>query len=346
MTTTQDDIDFSRRRATALAHPLRRRDRLTWRGPARHPETLAPDAHLDQSSPSPTPHRPPFEVLLSETGPARSNQTWELELVEPIQIGESRWCKWSQVWRVKAYRRDGTDEQAQLVVKLYDEALFPNFVYALESGPQPSQRFTPAELERREAAVYERGAALQGRNLCNCYGFYTFNIRGTEQVSGVVLEDLSHQAHNLEDYVLLMKKRGEYTFEMAQSVIWASHEVLARLQGLDLALVAPNDMGIFVLDKYEPEEHHVVFVGFGRSQTAEERMSHLLEKEPDFVERWPVELRSRCWLHTDHFRMGCVLSAVFDDEFRRWQEETREDERNLFAEDPLIEELGDETCGT
>lgn len=46
-----------------------------------------------------------------------------------------------------------------------------------------------------------------------------FSVRDNEQVLGVILEDLSSIADDLGSYKMLMKKRGENTAEMVQSIV-------------------------------------------------------------------------------------------------------------------------------
>lgn len=64
-----------------------------------------------------------------------------------------------------------------------------------------------------------RARSLQGRDICICYGFYMFSVRDNEQVLGVILEDLASTADDLGVYQVLMKKRGENTAEMVESIV-------------------------------------------------------------------------------------------------------------------------------
>jgi len=46
-----------------------------------------------------------------------------------------------------------------------------------------------------------------------------FSIRGGERVPGVILEDLASTADDLGVYQSLIKKRGEHTAQMVESIV-------------------------------------------------------------------------------------------------------------------------------
>ncbi|GAA5820564.1 hypothetical protein JCM10212_004844 [Sporobolomyces blumeae] len=303
------------------AEPLRRRDRLEWRGPSRRPDSLPPTAYPRGHSLSPSPARDLQSVLLAGDGPAWSSSTWQLELVEPIRCGGNMAHEWGQVWRARAFRDEASEDYA-VVVKLYDEALFagPECLIANEGGCHDR---TPAEIiEDQEATAYERARGLQGRDLPICYGFYTFSIRGGEPVTGIVLEDLTDQGHPLDDCVKLMQKRKEFNANLVENISTSAFAALARLHAARMTWGASmRSWDIFVLKAYEPDEIHVVLVGFGHSMTPEVSQRREMEVNEEFiVEKYPPDVRDRVWLAQDHRGMVAALSGVLDDDylFQKW----------------------------
>jgi len=158
MTSSEQLQAIDRRRQAALQSRLKRGDTLALQGPTHRPDTLPPVDYPEHISASSTPPRRPFQSLLGDKGPAKSSYPWELHLIEPLQVGANSEGEWSQVWRVEA-RANGTesksnDTKIQVVLKLYDEALFPD----PDGEDVPEEdiwcRYTPEQLEESETRVY------------------------------------------------------------------------------------------------------------------------------------------------------------------------------------------------
>ena len=109
-------------RAAALEHALKAGDALSWQGPNLHPKSLPPTEY-PRETPLPSPHgpRPLFSALLARDSPGVGGPAWSLRLLEGIQTGAGQH---SQVWRCKVVDGRGL-EVGRVVLKLYDQALFP-----------------------------------------------------------------------------------------------------------------------------------------------------------------------------------------------------------------------------
>ncbi|GAA6019122.1 hypothetical protein JCM11491_002855 [Sporobolomyces phaffii] len=300
------------RREAAVRDPLMRFDRLALRGPTNRPDTIPDPAYPQNSSSSPAPPRPIIPDLLASDGPAHSDRGWELELIEPIQTGQNDWNEWSQVWQARALKAEahGAPSGAvSVILKLYDEALFP---YLEDKADEPS------------------------RDIPICYGFYDFSIRNNERVVGVILEDLTRIADTLPEYVALMKKRGEYSPRMVRSITVSAFQTLARLHAFDVADVSPGYNELFVLRAHEPENHYLVFIDFGDSETREDRERSVNENEQDLIQRFPEEDRHRFWLNLDHESLVGSLSSRFieGEAFVEWCA-AEEKERNFNLMTPI-----------
>ncbi|GAA5820568.1 hypothetical protein JCM10212_004846 [Sporobolomyces blumeae] len=320
MDPSDEVVDAQRRRELALAAPpLRRRDRLDLYGPNRHPSALPPVGYPNTESPSPAPARPVLSALLASDGPACSDQPWQLELVDPIQIGESGEEEWSQVWRARAIRRDGVDGYA-VVLKLYDEALFRDPRGETAPEDEVYSRYPASFLEEHEATMYSRARALQGRDIPLCYGFYTFNLRDSEQVAGVVLEDLTDHVHDLDEYARLMTKRNELD-------ACSAFEALARIH--DCHMIWYDSMttkGVTIRKAFEPDVMTCVFLGFSRSTTREN--SERIERKIGYLfEKLPPEVHDRAWLAPDHKFMKVVFLHAFEDDYQEWREVVKPQEK-------------------
>ncbi|BGP40840.1 hypothetical protein JCM10449v2_004805 [Rhodotorula kratochvilovae] len=115
---------------------------------------------------------------------------WQLRLVEGVQTGED---KWSQVWRCKVVDGHGQELAGSVVLKLYQQSLFPIPGHFDRSAPEHDYFVwhpAPHAVER-ESQVYSLLNAYQGRDMPLCYGFYRFTVPSGEEVPGVVLEDLA-----------------------------------------------------------------------------------------------------------------------------------------------------------
>ncbi|GAA5820566.1 hypothetical protein JCM10212_004845 [Sporobolomyces blumeae] len=316
-----------RRRELALAAPpLRRRDRLDLYGPNRHPSALPPVGYPNTESPSPAPARPVHSALLESDGPARSEEPWQLELVDPIQIGENGETQWGQVWRARAIRCDGVDACA-VVLKLYDEALFRDPRGDTRPEDEAYSRFPASFLEEHEATMYSRARALQGRDIPLCYGFYTFNLRDNEQVAGVVLEDLTDHVHDLDEYARLMRKRNELDVSLIDRIACSAFEALARIQDCNMIWYASmKTKGVTILKAFEPDVITCGFLGFGRS-TTRENSERIERKNGRLFRTLPLEQHDRVWLARDHHFMLIDFFHAFEDDSEEWFEAEKPQEK-------------------
>jgi len=172
-----------------------------------------------------------------------------------------------------------------------------------------------------------------------------FSVRDNEQVLGVILEDLSSIADDLGSYKMLMKKRGENTAEMVQSIVsrffllrpellvnWeqtlSAFGVLGRLHDCEVVSLVPNRFEAFVLRQYEPHHHYLVFLGFSRSQSPGVLEEILKKTESDRIAPLPPARQKRYWMHIDHYEMVYTLGAIFDEEFDVWWDREKK-EKNL-----------------
>ena len=121
------------RQRLAEADPLEIGMKLEWSGPNLGKDALPPADYPHGRSTSPNPLRKLHSILLDDRdGP--SAHRCSLSLVEPLKVGT--W-QYSQVWRVEASCDREPTIRIPLVVKLFQESLFP--------FPQDESRRTPYE---------------------------------------------------------------------------------------------------------------------------------------------------------------------------------------------------------
>lgn len=108
--------------------------------------------------------------------------------------------------------------------------------------------------------------------------------------------------------------------------------VLGRLHDCNVVSFVPTRFEAFVLREYEPKQHCLVFVGFGRSQSRE-RLEEVLKKfESDRIAPLSQPRQDRYWVHIDHYEMVFTLGAIFDAEFDVWWDrEKKENSLDLMA---------------
>ncbi|GAA5979214.1 hypothetical protein JCM5350_007102 [Sporobolomyces pararoseus] len=210
------DLDnILRLRELALLSPLRRGDSLDWTGPTQVSASLPREDPVGQ-----THDRTVHTSLLSEEGPAKSSEPWVLKLVEPLQTGTNVDCQWGQVWRARASRgRGGENGGLSVVVKLYQEALFPDPQGSDNVEEGGYARLTADQTEFFESRVYSRAQVLQGSVIPLCYGFYYFVMSDGTQVTGVVLEDLTEISDPIEDFVEQLERRGKLSLENVDTLV-------------------------------------------------------------------------------------------------------------------------------
>ncbi|BGP48964.1 hypothetical protein JCM10450v2_004843 [Rhodotorula kratochvilovae] len=210
--TDEQRATLRKERNRTLADPLEKGIVLAWDAHNLHPESLPPTDYPHAKPPHPTPHmaRPILSPLLATNSPAGGGMGWQLRLVEGVQTGED---KWSQVWRCKVADGRGQELAGSVVLKLYQQSLFPipgrfdrsapehdYFVWhpAPHAVERESQAYRCVSLILRRANgadplsfVRTLLNAYQGRDMPLCYGFYRFTVPSGEDVPGVVLEDLA-----------------------------------------------------------------------------------------------------------------------------------------------------------
>ncbi|BGP48958.1 hypothetical protein JCM10450v2_004837 [Rhodotorula kratochvilovae] len=190
--TDEQRATLRKERNRTLADPLEKGIVLAWDAPSLHPESLPPTDYPHAKPPHPTPHmaRPILSPLLATDSPAGGGTGWQLRLVEGVQTGED---KWSPVWRCKVADGRGQELAGSVVLKLYQQSLFPIPGRFDRSEPEKDDfAWHPARhAEERESRAYRLLNAYQGREIPLCYGFYPFIVPSRESVVGVVLEDLA-----------------------------------------------------------------------------------------------------------------------------------------------------------
>ncbi|BGP48855.1 hypothetical protein JCM10450v2_004732 [Rhodotorula kratochvilovae] len=245
-------------RLAPAADPLERGVVLAWDSPNLHSDALPP-ADYPRDPPEQSPHdpRPLFTSLLASNSPARGGAGWKIRLVEGIQTGEDQW---SQVWRCKVVDERGQDLVESVVLKLYQQSLFP--FPPEHDDPSPSTEswtwFPAHHLEDREAQAYHVLRGYQGRDLPLCYGFYRFHSPCGEEVVGIVLEDLLDQTITLTDHLACSVYEAQHRFQDA-GIIGTNKDFDNILKMRNSSLLVSIDFGITThRDKFL--QHHEVVV--------------------------------------------------------------------------------------
>jgi hypothetical protein len=136
------------RQIRAEADPLEVGVSLAWSGPSLEPNVTPPSDYPHHRSASPNPLRQ-FHSILLDPREGVTARTWTLKLVEPLKSGV--W-QFSQVWRVEATLEGQPSGRIPLVVKLYQESLYP---IPREESERESRGFVlPPEVIAKEARAY------------------------------------------------------------------------------------------------------------------------------------------------------------------------------------------------
>ncbi|GAA5955008.1 hypothetical protein JCM3765_003160 [Sporobolomyces pararoseus] len=270
---TEEQLAILRlRRKLAVSTPLDSDQTLGFKSSNLHPESTA---LIGQSKSalctSPNPLRPLNERLqkaLGEGGVASGSL--KLQLVEELQGKED---KWSQVWF--CYVELGGEIIGEVAVKLLAQSLFP---YPQDTWWRPKVfRWTSAaEIERREARAYAAFRDLaQGTDVPWCYGFYRFDMPWGEEVTGILLEDLSDpsQAQTVEACVQAGNpEKVEPDIESFDSLVLSIFLTQQRLQNLGIVSFWATTHDIILLSTQDSNGiPHTVFLDFGETRTREEK---------------------------------------------------------------------------
>ncbi|ORY62869.1 hypothetical protein BCR35DRAFT_355096 [Leucosporidium creatinivorum] len=322
------------RRRIAEAAPLERGDQLDWTGPAKHQDALPPLPYPPTTSPAANPHRPLLRSLLSSSGPAFSDTPWTLKLVEALQ-SETKKHNWSQVWRCKASRNDGSGEAVDVVVKLLHESLFP---LPTEGGDFESDMWDwwSAEwLERKEASNYALFNDFQGADIPICYGYYHFDLPHGERVVGIVLEDLSAIARTLHAFVVQEQKLKGTDLDLDDGVdnlFTPALQALRRFHDRNIVFLEPQSDDILVLKGHEMKDGPLplVFLDLAHTSTRAESEANAERRERDrptpksTLSAEPWHWRS----HDEGWVAGLVRSEVGFNAWLAWDD--FEGERGLL----------------
>ncbi|EJT98118.1 hypothetical protein DACRYDRAFT_111098 [Dacryopinax primogenitus] len=119
---------------------------------------------------------PPAPPVRPRLPPTDDPETVSLTLTTSFQTGTDRWA---QVWLAT------TPQKRRVVVKLFQEALFPR---TYKSGFECYASWSAVALSGVEAWGYEQAKALQGLLLPHSYGFYRFELPCRQIVVGLVME--------------------------------------------------------------------------------------------------------------------------------------------------------------
>ncbi|ORY72764.1 hypothetical protein BCR35DRAFT_354321 [Leucosporidium creatinivorum] len=282
------------RRRVAEATPLERGDQLEWTGPAMHQDALPPLPYPPTASPAANPHRPLLRSLLSSSGPAFSDTPWTLELVEALQ-NKTEGGNWSQVWRCRAKKVEGSGEAVDVVVKLLHESLFP---VPTEGGDFESDMWDwwSAEwLERKEASNYALLNDFQGADIPICYGYYHFDLPHGERVVGLVLEDLSAIARTLGDFLLRARTAKNDELELEDGVdnlFTPALQAVRRFHDRGVVYLEPQSDDILILkgDNMQAGPLSLIFLDLAHTSTraqAEESIRKANIRSP------PIPINSR-----------------------------------------------------
>jgi len=147
------------------------------------------------------------------------------------------------VWRVEATLEGQPLNKIPLVVKLYQESLYPIPEEESERGPRgfhsppeliekeatayryvplPSRAiFSRKEADRRDVFAKRLARESQGSDIPLCYGFYNFRLPSGEETVGLVLEDLVEQRKGItvETFLEREAKAERLTFEAIDRIV-------------------------------------------------------------------------------------------------------------------------------
>ncbi|BGP40736.1 hypothetical protein JCM10449v2_004699 [Rhodotorula kratochvilovae] len=257
-------------RLAPAADPLERGVVLAWDSPNLHSDALPP-ADYPRDPPEQSPHdpRPLFTSLLASNSPARGGTGWKLRLVEGIQTGEDQW---SQVWRCKVVDKRGQDLVESVVLKLYQQSLFP--FPPEHQDPNPATDvwtwFPARHLAEREAQAYRVLRGYQGGDLPLCYGFYRFYIPCGESVVGVVLEDLVDGTITMADYLSRETRGNRLTLDEVDELACSVYEAQHRFQ--DAGIIETNTDFHYIL-KFR-DSSLLISLGFGMTTHRDMFLEH------------------------------------------------------------------------
>ncbi|GAA5883239.1 hypothetical protein JCM16303_007324 [Sporobolomyces ruberrimus] len=289
------------RRDLALAHSLGlQHPQLRFKSLNLYPVSTATIPRgRDDSYASPNPQRPLDVQLLHDLEEANEGEELVVSLVEELQGGEDQW---SQVWICDVDRARKTI--GRVVVKFVAESLFP---FPQDTWMVPGwYKWRPArEVVRKEAQAYAvfRETA-QGTDVPWCYGFYRFDLPWGEEVSGILLEDLSdpENAQTVERCVSgYVEKKGE-------------PQMVEEVDPL------PTDILVFSTESANGRPH-TLFLDFGESETKKEYLRGIDMSEADpACGLAPETLRhmKREWKAPDEHRLGYELYHVVGDVIWEW----------------------------
>ncbi|BGP48875.1 hypothetical protein JCM10450v2_004754 [Rhodotorula kratochvilovae] len=235
------------------------------------PESLPP-AHYPRDPPEPGPSlhppRPLFTSVLASNSPAHGGAGWRLRLVEGIQTGED---EWSQVWRCEVINEHGRDLAGSVVLKLYQQSLFPLPEVFTSVPPYDDWNWYPARhLEEREAQAYRLLRRHQGRDVPLCYGFYRFRVPCGEQVVGVILEDLVEETMPLFRLIEQEDFHNRFSMDSIDALACAAFDVQYRLQNCQLLDICVNIDNIHLFKGSYPSLPRLLILGFGKTQHVEQ----------------------------------------------------------------------------
>ncbi|GAA5900125.1 hypothetical protein JCM8208_002022 [Rhodotorula glutinis] len=335
---TEDQLDeLEARRAHALDRPLEPGSSLSWQGPNLHPESLPP-ADYARDTPLPSPHepRPLLSALLARESPAGIGRGWSLRLLDGLQTGADQ-C--AQVWRCEAVNREGR-EVGRVVLKLYHQSLFP-FPNS-DEWPDVEQDvfwWWPARhAEACESRAYRELSAYQGRDVPLCYGFYKFRLHDSEEVVGVVLEDLVGHVIPFSKLVARPTAALRGTRDQISELACSLFELHRRV----------NESGILHAAKHDGQLHQlkgswscIVATGFGHCRFVDrsrEVHRRTLDRERA---QGPLQPWDETWWALSNSQAG-VKSTVEDLfgamglKYARWTAEKKTQERLSFLEDDVL----------
>ncbi|GJN91174.1 hypothetical protein Rhopal_004192-T1 [Rhodotorula paludigena] len=290
-------------REPALCDPLRRGLTLAWDGPNRHPESLPLADYPPATTPDPSPHspRPLVQQLVAPDSPAHGGQGWSLRLVEAVQAGAE---KWSQVWRCKIVDGSGKMLSETVILKLYQQSLFPLPNLEASSPEYDGWNWYPAShLEKREAEAYSLLKVYQGRDLPVCYGFHRFRAPCGEEVVGVVLEDLLDITETLPDLAIREDYNKRFDMVTLDKLMTACFDVQYRLQNRKIQRTATSVSNILVVSQSWPADPRTIIVGFSKCRHADlDRETselfaaryHLQKRYVPLRPYWPREYDQSC----------------------------------------------------
>ncbi|BGP50452.1 hypothetical protein JCM10450v2_006371 [Rhodotorula kratochvilovae] len=244
----------------ALDHPLNEGDVLSWDGPNLHPESLPPTDYPHNTAPEPTPNapRPLLRHLAGPHSPAQGGRHWSLRLVGGVQTGEEQGA---QVWRCAVVDEAGEERAGTVVLKLYQQSLFPlPDEYTCSKPEYDSFPWYPARhAEERESRAYSLLQDYQGRDVPICYGFYRFHLPSSENVVGVVLEDLVDAVVPFVQLAAGVPSEERPSFQQLAKLACSAFEHQRRMHNAGLVRAACYESSLSIL---RDRPSSVVSIGF------------------------------------------------------------------------------------